>query len=284
MALIIIHTFFGIDNVALGLRTKKRINVMKTAIYVRVSSLEQATEGYSVSVQKEKLLHYAKAQGYEIVDIYSDEGFSGSSLSRPAVERMIGDIKLGKVNIVLIYKLDRLSRRVKDVLNIVEMFEKYNVALYSLNENIDLSSPFGRAALKMSATFSELERETIVERMQMGKSARARTGKYSCPGRPPFGYIHDKANDRFLINEAEAEAIRKIFDLYINQNFSIRQQYFYCKEAYPETRTLVMLCAASLFCIGRCTQATLNTRVNLSKGLTSTLLSHMRHTCRPSLK
>ena len=151
---------------------------MKAAIYVRVSTLEQAMEGYSVSVQKEKLQRYAEAQSYDIVDIYSDEGFSGKSLLRPAVERLINDIKSGKINIVLIYKLDRLSRHVKDVLELVELFEQYKVTLYSLNENLDLSSPFGRAALKMSATFSELERETIVERMIMGKSARAKNGLY----------------------------------------------------------------------------------------------------------
>ena len=209
---------------------------MKAAIYARVSTLEQATEGYSIGVQKEKLAAYANAQGYTVSDIYSDEGFSGKDLKRPAMEKLLADVKQGKIGIVLIHKLDRLSRHVRDVLDLVELFDKYNVVLYSLSENFDLASPFGRAALKMMATFSELERETIVERMQMGKFARARSGKYTCPGKCPFGYRYDKNNDCFTVDEAEAEIIRKLFDLYINENFTFRKLYDYCKAAYPDVK------------------------------------------------
>lgn len=208
---------------------------MKSAIYCRVSTLEQATEGYSIGVQKEKLSAYATAQSYAIVDTYSDEGFSGKNLHRPAMERLLTDVKSKKIDIVLIYKLDRLSRHVKDVLELVELFDKYSVALYSLNENLDLSSPFGRAALKMSATFSELERETIVERMQMGKAARARSGKYTCPGKSPFGYRLDKAADRLEIVPEEADAIREMYAKYI-EGYSFRKLYAYCKEKYPSIR------------------------------------------------
>ena len=207
----------------------------RAALYVRVSTLEQAQEGYSVSVQKEKLTQYANAQSYEIADIYSDEGFSGKDLFRPAMERLLNDVKAGKINIVLIYKLDRLSRHVKDVLELVELFDKFNVTLYSLNENLDLSSPFGRAALKMSATFSELERETIVERMEMGKRARAKSGKYTCPGKSPFGYRQNKETDRMEIVPEEAEAIRDMYAKYI-EGFTFRKLYAYCKEKYPNIR------------------------------------------------
>lgn len=204
---------------------------MRCAIYTRVSTLEQATEGYSISVQKEKLSSYANALGYEISNIYSDEGFSGKSLSRPAIETLLKDIKQKKIDIVLIYKLDRLSRRVIDVLNLVETFDKYNVTLYSLNENIDLSSPFGRAALKMSATFSELERETIVERMMMGKNARAKSGKFSSSV-VPFGYTKD--GDYFKADIEQSEIINKLFDLYISGDYTFRSLYRYAKEHYPE--------------------------------------------------
>lgn len=210
---------------------------MRAAPYLRVSTQEQALDGYSVGVQKEKTTQYCAAMSYDIYNTYSDEGFSGKSLVRPAMEQMISDIKAGRIDIVIVHKLDRLSRHVKDVLELVELFDKYNVTLYSLSENLDLSSPFGRAALKMSATFSELERETIVERMQMGKDARAREGKYTVPGRhAPFGYNHDKENDRLVINEREAEAVRKIFDLYINQGYTFRKLYSYCKEAFPDLK------------------------------------------------
>lgn len=208
---------------------------MRAAPYVRVSTQEQAIDGFSVGVQKEKTTQYCTAMSYDIVDVYSDEGFSGKSLVRPAMQKLLQDIQSGRIDIVIIHKLDRLSRHVKDVLELVELFDKYNVKLYSLSENLDLSSPFGRAALKMSATFSELERETIVERMQMGKDARAREGKYTVPGRhSPFGYKHDKENDRLVIDEREAEAVRKIFELYINQGYTFRKLYTYCKEAFPD--------------------------------------------------
>lgn len=208
---------------------------MRAACYVRVSTMEQAMEGYSVGVQKEKLMLYAKAQGYEVAGVYSDEGFSGKNLARPEMERLLDDIKELKIDIVLIYKLDRLSRHVKDVLELVELFDKYKVTLYSLNENLDLSSPFGRAALKMSATFSELERETIVERMEMGKSARARSGKYSCPGKSPFGYKMNKETDRLDIVPEEADAVRDMYAKYI-EGFTFRKLYAYCKEKYPDIR------------------------------------------------
>lgn len=208
---------------------------LRAAIYARVSTLEQATEGYSIGVQKEKLCQYAAAQSYELIGTYSDEGFSGKDLMRPEMERLIADVKANKVDVVLIYKLDRLSRHVKDVLELVELFDKYKVTLYSLTENLDLSSPFGRAALKMSATFSELERETIVERMEMGKAARARSGKYSCPGKSPFGYKLNKETDRLDIVPEEAEAVRDMYKKYI-EGYSFRKLFAYCKEKYPDIR------------------------------------------------
>lgn len=208
----------------------------KAALYTRVSTLEQVQYGYSIGEQKERLKNYAQSQDFSIVDIYSDEGISGKSLIRPAMERLINDIKANKIDIVLIYKLDRLSRRVKDVLELVELFDKYNVTLFSLNENIDLSSPFGRASLKMSATFSEFERETIVERMQMGKSARAKMGKYACPGKCPFGYRLNREKDCLDINEREAEAIREMFDKYIYDGLSFRKLYEYMKTKYSDIK------------------------------------------------
>lgn len=188
---------------------------MKAAIYCRVSTLEQAEQGYSLIAQQEKLEAYAKGMGYSIFNIYVDDGFSGKNLQRPAVTKLINDVKNGLINIVLIYKLDRLSRKVKDVLELVELFEKYNVSLFSLNENLDLSSPFGRAALKMSATFSELERETIVERMKMGKLQRVKSGRAMRNSNLPIGYDYDDKTDTFIPNAEEREQVEKIFELYL---------------------------------------------------------------------
>ncbi len=205
--------------------------MINAALYIRVSTQEQALEGYSLDAQQGKLEKYAEYQGYNIYGIYRDEGFSASTIHRPALLQLINAVKSGLVNIVIIYKLDRLSRRVKDVLELVDLFEKYNVTLFSLSENIDLSSPFGRAALKISATFSELERETIIERTRLGKEQRVREGKMMYNGNPPFGYRHDNDTDRFIINEPEAEMVRKIFELYL-EGYSLRKLYEYCKEAF----------------------------------------------------
>lgn len=203
---------------------------MKAAIYVRVSTLEQATKGYSLDAQREKLSAYAKSQDYEIVDVYTDDGYSAKDLHRPAMARMIEHIHMGLIDIVLVYKLDRLSRRVRDVLELLDdIFSPNNVQLYSLQENIDVSSPFGRAALKLNATFSELERETIVERMKMGKQQAVKQGKYLCPGKnPPFGYRRNPVTNRLDIIPEEAELVRKVFDLYI-QGYSFRKLYEYAK-------------------------------------------------------
>lgn len=194
---------------------------MKAGIYCRVSTLEQAQDGYSLIAQEEKLKSYANAMKYDIFASYIDDGYSGSSINRPRLLKMIEDIKLGKIDIVLIYKLDRLSRSVKNVLELVELFEKYNVKLFSLNENLDLSSPFGRASLKMSATFSELERETIVERMMMGKNQRVKQGKAMRNNILPIGYDYDYSSKTFVPNENEKEQVEKVFDLYLKGwNFS----------------------------------------------------------------
>lgn len=205
--------------------------INKAALYERVSTLEQALEGYSLGAQDDKLTKHAEYMGFEIFNRYIDDGYSGSSLNRPAIQRLISDIESGNVSIVLIYKLDRLSRRVKDVLELVELFERHKVTLYSLTENIDLSSPFGRAALKMAATFSELERENIIERTAMGRVAKIKNGFYSCHGKAPFGYDFDPLAKVFTVNRLEAEIVRDIFERY-NCGYSLRKLNDYCAEHY----------------------------------------------------
>lgn len=228
---------------------------MKAAIYCRVSTLEQAEQGYSLTAQQEKLEAYANGMGYSIFNVYVDDGFSGKNLQRPAMLKLIDDVKLKKVDIVLIYKLDRLSRKVKDVLELVELFEIYNVALFSLNENLDLSSPFGRAALKMSATFSELERETIVERMRMGKAQRAKQGSAMNHNMLPIGYDYDEKNKKFVPNQVEKEQVIKIYELYL-QGLSIAQVSKYMHEHYVNRygsyadRTSVAKVLSNPFCAG----------------------------------
>lgn len=150
----------------------------KCAIYVRVSTIDQAEEGYSIGEQTAKLKAYCKAMGWAIADIYTDPGFSGAKLDRPELQRLIKDIEKSKFDTVLIYKLDRLSRSVRDTLYLVQdVFTKNNVDFISLNENIDTSSAMGGLFLTILSAISEFERETIKERMMLGKKEELKAGK-----------------------------------------------------------------------------------------------------------
>lgn len=206
---------------------------MKAALYTRVSTLEQANKGYSLEAQREKLLAYANSQGYEVFDVYEDDGYSGKDLARPAITRLLQHIKAHLVDVVIVYRLDRLTRRVRDIIELLDdVLEPNGVKLYSLHEQIDVSSPFGRAALKINATFSELERETITERMIMGKEQAVKKGKWLSPGNKiPFGYRKCISKDYYEAVPEEAEMVIKIFDLYL-QGYSIRKLYEYASTHF----------------------------------------------------
>lgn len=186
---------------------------MLVGIYTRVSTQEQVN-GYSLGEQEEKLKAYCTARSWTVANVYSDGGFSGGNTNRPALQRMINDIKRKKIELVLVYKLDRLSRSQKDTLNLIEdVFNKYAVNFVSLSENFDTSTPFGKATLGILACFSQLERETIRERMQLGAVARAKDGFFHGGGFIPIGY--DYVNGELIINEYEAMQVREIYDLFL---------------------------------------------------------------------
>ena len=183
----------------------------KVAIYIRVSTQEQAQEGYSIPAQKERLMAYCKAKDWSIADIYVDGGFSGANIQRPALQKLIAEINL--FDIVLVYKLDRLSRSQKDTLYLIEeVFLPNNVDFVSMNESFDTSTPFGRAMVGILSVFAQLEREQIKERLMMGKIQRAKDGKYSGTKTVPIGY--KKVGEHLEIDEYEAMQVRKIYDLY----------------------------------------------------------------------
>lgn len=129
-------------------------------IYIRVSTREQAEEGYSISEQQERLIKYAEAMGWTVVKVYIDPGHSGSTMDRPALQEMIGAIS--DVDIVLVDKLDRLSRSLYDTLYMIQkVFGDQDVSFVSRNEAFDTSTSFGRAMVGILAVFAELERERI---------------------------------------------------------------------------------------------------------------------------
>ena len=142
---------------------------MNVGIYIRVSTLEQAEGGYSISEQTDRLKLFCEAKGWTVANVYTDPGYTGSNTDRPALTRLIDDVKNNRLEMVLVYKLDRLSRSQKDTLYLIEdVFLKNKVEFVSMNENFDTTTPFGRAMIGILSVFAQLEREQIKERMAMG--------------------------------------------------------------------------------------------------------------------
>ncbi len=190
---------------------------VRVAIYVRVSTQEQAEEGHSIPMQTDRLKKYCEAKGWIVANIYTDPGYSGSNINRPALSKMISDISSGNIDMVLVYKLDRLSRSQKDTLYLIEdIFLNNNVDFVSMNENFDTSTPFGRAMIGILSVFAQLEREQIKERMAMGHIGRAKEGYWHGGSGSPIGY--DFIDGKLFINEYEAIQVREIFDLFIKGN------------------------------------------------------------------
>lgn len=191
------------------------------AIYVRVSTSEQAKSGYSVGEQIDRLKSYCKALGYKNPKVYNDAGFSGAKIDRPALSFLINDVKAKKIEKVLVYKLDRLSRSQKDTLMLIEdIFLKNGCDFVSISENFDTSTPLGRAMIGILAVFAQLEREQIKERMSMGREARAKQGKYTGSWLHPIGY--DYIDGELKVNDFEKKQIELVFNYYL-QGMGIRK-------------------------------------------------------------
>jgi site-specific DNA recombinase len=137
---------------------------MRAIGYVRVSTDGQADHGISLDMQRTKVEAYASLHDLELVEVICDEGWSAKSLQRPGVQRMLARVDAGEVEAVVVYKLDRLSRRTRDVLDLVERFERANVALHSIQESLDTQSAIGRFVLRTLASLAEMERDLISER------------------------------------------------------------------------------------------------------------------------
>ena len=191
----------------------KNSNNTRIAIYVRVSTQEQAKEGYSIGEQVDRLTKYAEAHEWIVVKIYTDAGHSGANIKRPALQDMILDVKAGLIDKVIVYKLDRLSRSQKDTLELIEdVFLKNNCDFESMTERFDTSTSFGRAMVGILAVFAQLEREQIKERMSMGIEARMKEGKWRGGRMIPFGYTYDSELEKLVVNEWEAMIVKFIYD------------------------------------------------------------------------
>jgi site-specific DNA recombinase len=189
--------------------------IKSVAIYCRVSTEEQATEGYSISAQLQTLRQYSHLYGWQIAEEYVDEGISGKDIKgRPAMQRLISDVDKDKFQAVLVWKISRLSRNMLDTLVLLDKFEEYDVKFISYSENFDTGSPIGRLVVQMMASIAEMERNTLSENVKLGMTQRAKEGSWN--GGVVFGY--DSIEKELIINRKEAETVQLIFTLYAEGN------------------------------------------------------------------
>jgi len=193
----------------------------RCAIYTRKSTEEGLEQEFnSLDAQREAGEAYVasqKAEGWVCLqDRYDDGGYSGADMERPAVKRLLADIEAGKVDCVVVYKVDRLSRSLLDFARIIETFEKRQVSFVSVTQQFNTTHSMGRLTLNILLSFAQFEREIIGERIRDKIAAQRRKGKWT-GGTPVLGYDVDRsgASPKLVINAEEASRVRRIFDLYL---------------------------------------------------------------------
>ncbi|MGU8875904.1 recombinase family protein [Clostridium perfringens] len=210
----------GFKKLVNDIKVEKRRKLI--AIYCRVSTEEQSENGYSIDEQERLLEEWCKKMGYVIYKCYSDRGISGKNIKdRPALKELLSDAKAGKFDMVISWKINRVSRKLEDVLKIVNILEKNNITFKSYSEPFETDTPAGRMQFQMMALIGEFERGTIAQNVKMGMIAKAKSGNW-CGGRV-LGYDlvpnnspeeEKKGKNKLKINEKEAEIVRFIFNEY----------------------------------------------------------------------
>lgn len=193
-------------------------SIAKTcAIYTRKSTDERLDmEFNTLDAQREACEAYIMSQrseGWKAAPMqYDDGGFSGGSLERPALEQLIEDIKAGKINIVVVYKIDRLTRSLSDFAKLVDVFDEHGVTFVSVTQSFNTTTSMGRLTLNVLLSFAQFEREVSGERIRDKIAASKAKGMWQ-GGRAPFGF--DVGNRRLTINEVDAPHARQVFELYL---------------------------------------------------------------------
>ena len=183
------------------------------AVYIRVSTEDQAREGFSLGEQKEKLLQLCAFKGYEVFKIYEDAGISAKDMEhRPAFQEMLSDMKKGKINYIVAYKLDRVTRSVRDLEELISVLEQYNCFLVCDRDDVNTSTANGRFFVRMLTVLSQLEIEIVSERTKFGLNGAIKSGHL--PGVLALGYKKD-GNKKTIIDETTRPVIERIFKMYL---------------------------------------------------------------------
>ncbi len=197
----------------------KAPHIVRCAIYTRKSTSEGLDMDFNtLDAQREASEHYIQAQaaqGWTVLPAHFDDGgFTGGSLERPALQRLLDDIERGEVDMVVVYKVDRLSRSLLDFARLMEKFEKKSIGFVSITQHFDTSSSMGRLILNVLLSFAQFERELISERTRDKMAAARRRGKWT-GGPPVLGYRIDAERRALAVIPEEAEVVRLAFDLYL---------------------------------------------------------------------
>ena len=184
---------------------------MRVALYTRVSTEDQAREGYSLEVQRTYLLQYAKNFGWDVFcsmsgrDIYMDDGYSGGNMDRPALQRLLFDARNKQFDLILVYKQDRLSRRLKDLLGLLEEIDSLGIGYKSATEPFDTTSSAGKMAIQMLGSCAEFERNRLVERVFPGMVVGVKRGHWQGARYAPYGYRYNKEIKKLEVHPEEAK-------------------------------------------------------------------------------
>lgn len=207
---------------------KKQKTKVIAGLYPRVSTEDQSRFGHSLDEQEEKLRQLCELKGYEIYKVYREEGVSAKNTNRPKFQEMMEDMKDGKINKIIVYKLDRLTRSIKDLEVICNTLEEYNCDLESVAEEINTSNANGKFFIRMLTILAQLEIERTSERTKFGLTGALKKGHL--PGKPPLGYIKKEKSKKLYINEMEADIVRRIFRMYLDGS----SVCFICKKFTEE--------------------------------------------------
>lgn len=185
---------------------------MRVAIYARIST-DEDRQPFSLGAQAERLEAYARSQdGWRIVRRFTDQA-SGATLDRPGLRQALEEGAAGVYELLLVYRVDRLSRNVRQLADMAENLDRFDVALRSATEPFDTSTAAGKMMLQMLAVFAEFERTTIVERITAGMERAASEGRWIV-GSTPFGYTRDRDRKQIVPDTARVDVVRRIFRMY----------------------------------------------------------------------
>src|SRR6187200_3245915 len=196
---------------------REPVRALRCAIYTRVSTehgLEQ--EFNSLDSQREASEAYIKSQAHEgwrcLPARYDDGGFSGGSMERPALQRLLGEIRSRRIDVIVVYKVDRLTRSLTDFAKLVELFDEHGVSFVSVTQSFNTTTSMGRLTLNVLLSFAQFEREVAGERIRDKVAASKKKGIW-VGGVVPLGYRLE--NRKLLVEETEAATVRTIFERYL---------------------------------------------------------------------